>query len=116
VLKLIIFRFRLFTPPLGDFQYGILHQLLCIVLEDTFSVPDVILSVRQLISKLQHKEYKYNGISHRFTILRNITKIIKNSYPKVITHKSMSVSVVSFLFKLVLVLGTDEHLILGISI
>jgi hypothetical protein len=96
--------------------YGILHQLLCIVLEHTFSVPHVILFVRQPISKLQHKEYKYNGISHRITILRNITKTIKNSYPKVITHKSLSVGVVSFLFKLVLVPGTDEHLILGITV
>jgi hypothetical protein len=79
-------------------------------------VPHVILFVRQPISKLQHKEYKYNGISHRITILRNITKTIKSSYPKVITHKSLSVSVVSCLFKLVLVPGTDEHLILGITV
>jgi hypothetical protein len=61
-------------------------------------VPHVILSVRQPISKLQHKEYKYNGISHRITILRNRTKTIKNSYPKVMTHKSLSVGVVLFLF------------------
>jgi hypothetical protein len=78
--------------------YGILHQLLCIVLEHTFNVPHVILSARQPISKLQHKEYKYNGISHRIKILRNKTKTIENSYPKVMTHKSLSVGVVSFLF------------------
>jgi hypothetical protein len=32
------------------------------------------------------------------------------------THKCLSVGVVSFLFKLVLVLGTDEHLINGITV
>jgi hypothetical protein len=92
--------------------YGILRQLLCIVLEDTFSVPHVTLSVRQPISKLQHKEYKYNGISHRFTILRNITKRINNSYPKVITHKSLSVGVVSFLLNLsgTIIRGTPKTL------
>jgi hypothetical protein len=62
--------------------YGILHQLLCIVLEHLFSMPHVILSIRQLIAKLQHEECKYNGISHRIKILRNITKTIENSYPK----------------------------------
>ena len=85
-------------------------------MEHTFSVPHVILSFRQPISKLQHKEYKYNGISHRITILRNTTKTIKNSYPKAMTHKSLSAGVVLFLFKLVLVLGTDEHLIIGITV
>jgi hypothetical protein len=78
--------------------YGILHHLLYIVLEHTFSVPHVILSVRKPITKLQHKEYKYNGISHRIKILRNRTKTIKNSYPKVMMHMSPSVVVVSFLF------------------
>jgi hypothetical protein len=60
----------------------------------------VILSVRQPIAKLQHKKYKYNGIRHRIKILRNRTKIIENSYTKVMAHKSLSVGVASFLFNL----------------
>jgi hypothetical protein len=84
--------------PNSRIVYGILHQLLCIVLEHTFSVPHVILFVRQPVAKLQNKEYKYNGISYIIKILRNRTKTIENSYPKVMPHKSISVVVVLFLF------------------
>jgi hypothetical protein len=62
--------------------YGILHQLLCIVLERPFNVPHVILVVRQPITKLQHKEYKYKIISHRIKILRSKIKTIENSCTK----------------------------------